>query len=60
MSQLSTFIGIMAFYAILSYVLMPVAFYYLIGKSLESAGYGFVFGSLVSIVLWFTVGSKMI
>jgi len=60
MSQLSTFIGIMAFYAILSYVIMPVAFYYLMGKSLVSAGYGFVFGSLVSIVLWFTVGSKMI
>lgn len=60
MSQLSIFIGIMAFYAILSYILMPIAFYYLMGKSLVSAGYGFVFGSLVSIVLWFTVGSKMI
>jgi hypothetical protein len=30
------------------------------GKSLASAGIGFVVGSLISIVLWFGYGSKMI
>jgi hypothetical protein len=60
MSQLSTFIGIMIFYAVLSYILFPVVFYYLMGKSLASAGIGFVVGSLISIVLWFGFGSKMV
>jgi hypothetical protein len=60
MSQLSTFIGIMVFYAVLSYILFPVAFYYLMDKSLSSAGYGFVVGSLISIMLWFGFGSKMV
>ena len=60
MSQLSTFIGIMVFYAVLSYILFPVAFYYLMCKSLASAGIGFVVGSLISIVLWFGFGSKMV
>jgi hypothetical protein len=60
MSQLSTFIGIMIFYAVLSYILFPVAFYYLMGKSLASAGIGSVVGSLISIVLWFGFGSKMV
>ncbi len=60
MSQLSTFIGIMAFYAVLSCLLFPVAFYYFMGQSLASAGTGFVIGSLVSIALWFFFGSKMV
>ena len=60
MTQLSTFIGIMVFYAVLSYILFRVAFYYLMGKSLASAGIGFVVGSLISIVLWFGFGSKMV
>ena len=60
MSQLSTFIGIMVFYVVLSYILFPVVFYYLMGKSLASAGIGFVVGSLISIVLWFGFGSKMV
>lgn len=60
MSQFSTFIGIMVFYAVLSYILFPVVFYYLMGKSLASAGIGFVIGSLISIGLWFGYGSKMV
>ena len=60
MSQLTIFIGIMVFYAVLSYILFPVVFYYLMGKSLASAGIGFVVGSLISIVLWFGFGSKMV
>jgi len=50
----------MAFYILLSYVLFPVAFYYLVGNSLASAGNGFIVGSIVSIVLWWFYGRKMI
>jgi hypothetical protein len=60
MSQLSTFIGIMAFYAVLSCFLFPAAFYYFMGKSIASAGTGYVVGSIVSVALWFFFGSKMI
>jgi hypothetical protein len=58
--ELSTFIGIMVFYILLSYVIGPVLFYYAFGKTLKSAGNGFIVGSLVSITLWHFVGSKMI
>lgn len=54
-----TFIGIMAFYAVLTYIVFPLVFYYLGKKKLVNAGYGFVAGSVVSLVLWLTVGSKM-
>jgi hypothetical protein len=54
-----TFIGIMAFYAVLTYIVFPLVFYYLGKKKLVNAGYGFVAGSIVSVVLWLTVGSKM-
>jgi len=59
-SKLRLFIGIMLFYILLSYVLFPLGFYYLVDKSLSSAGNGFVVGSIVSLVLWLTVGSKMV
>jgi hypothetical protein len=54
------FLSIMLFYVFLSYVLGPLVFYYTMGKTLKSAGYGFIVGSLVSITLWFFVGSKMV
>lgn len=59
-AKLQSFIGIMAFYVILSYVVFPLGFYYFVDKSLLSAGNGFVFGSVISIVLWYSVGKKMI
>ena len=55
-----TFIGIMLFYAILSCIVFPIGFYYLVDKSAKSAGNGFVAGSLVSIALWFMVGKKLV
>ena len=55
-----TFLGIMAFYCILAYVLFPVIFYYIGNKSLVSAGHGFVIGSVVNILLWYYYGVKMI
>ena len=58
--KLQTFVGIMAFYAFLSCVLGPVAFYYLVDKSLLSAGNGFMVGSVLSIILWNVYGKTLI
>jgi len=60
MAQLQTFMGIMLFYAILSCLVGPLAGYYIGGRSLDSAGIGFICGSLVSIVLWLSVGKKLV
>jgi hypothetical protein len=57
--KVNTFMGIMAFYAVLTYLVFPITFYYLGKKKLTNAGYGFIVGSIVSVLLWVTVGSKM-
>jgi len=59
-SKTTQFIGIMAFYAILSYLIFPLGFYYLVDKSLCAAGNGFIIGSVISIILWLLVGRKLI
>ena len=59
-SKLSTFIGVMVFYILLSYVIFPLAFYYLVDKSLSGAGNGFVVGSIISVILWYSYGQKLI
>lgn len=58
--KLQLFYGIMGFYILLSYVLFPLAFFYLVEKSLQSAGNGFVLGSLISIALWYFYGRKLV
>jgi hypothetical protein len=58
--KLQMFVGIMAFYALLAYVVFPVGFYYLVEKSLSSAGNGFIVGSVVSVILWLVVGKNLI
>lgn len=60
MAGLQTFISIMAFYAVLSYIIGPLVFYYFMERSLSSAGNGFIAGSILSILLWVMVGSKMV
>ena len=60
MSSFNMFVGVMVFYAVLSYVVMPLAFYYFLEKNLNSAGNGFVVGSLVSIILWFNFRSVIL
>jgi len=60
MSTMTVFMGIMAFYAIISYVIGPMIGYYAGGRSYNSAGMGFVFGSLISIFLWFTYGKNLV
>lgn len=56
----STFLAIMAFYVFLSYVLFPMIFYYFMGRTLLSAGNGFALGSIISILLWYSYGYKMV
>jgi hypothetical protein len=58
--KLQLFASIMGFYILLSYVVFPLGFYYLVEKSLESAGNGFVLGSLISVTLWYFYGRKMV
>jgi hypothetical protein len=58
--KFQTFVSIMLFYILLSYVLFPLAFYYLVNKSLVSAGNGFIVGSVVSIALWHFYGKHMV
>lgn len=58
--KLTTFTYIMFFYALLSCLIGPLIFYFLGGKSLETAGNGFVLFSIISILLWYTKGRKMI
>lgn len=57
---LTKFAGIMFFYAVLSFLLGPLVFYYALGKTAKNAGKGYVVGSILSIILWFTYGSKMV
>jgi hypothetical protein len=59
-SKMSAFLGIMGFYILLSYLIGPVVFYYMFGKTLKAAGNGFVVGSVASIVLWYAVGSARV
>jgi hypothetical protein len=60
MASLNMFIGTMLFYVLLSYVVMPVIFYYYVEKTLLSAGNGFVAGSLLSVILWYTFRSQIV
>ena len=60
-STLSIFSKIMFFYIIITYCVFPVAFYYLGNKkSFIHAGYGFVLGSIISVILWILVGQQKI
>ena len=52
--------GVMAFYAVLTYILFPAIAYFLFGKTLEAAGNGFIAGSIVSVVLWKVAGMGMV
>lgn len=60
MKGFNAFLGTMLFYILLSYVIMPLAFYYFLDNTLMSAGNGFVVGSLLSVVLWYTFRSQII
>lgn len=54
------FAQMMLFYILLTFFIMPLLFYFFISKSDASAGNGFVVGSIISLMLWFFYGSKMV
>ena len=54
------FAQIMLFYILLTFFIMPLLFYFFIKKSDASAGNGFVVGSVLSLMLWLSYGSKMV
>ena len=56
----STFLAIMVFYILIAYVLFPLIFYYFVERTLLSAGNGFALGSIISILLWYSYGYKML
>ena len=58
--NLAKYAGVMAFYAVLTYLLFPAIAYFLFGKTLEAAGNGFIVGSIVSVVLWKMVGYGLV
>ena len=49
---------IMTLYSFISYVLVPIIFYYFIDKSLLSVGNGYVVGSIITIILWCVLHAK--
>ena len=58
--NITKYTGVMAFYAVLTYLLFPAIAYFLFGKTLEAAGNGFIAGSVASVVLWWMVGMGMV
>lgn len=58
--DLSKFAQIMLFYIVLSYLIGPIIGYYAFGKTSNAMGHGFVLGSMLSIFLWYLIGSKMV
>jgi hypothetical protein len=58
--NLTKYTGVMAFYAVLTYIVFPAIAYFLFGKTLEAAGNGFIAGSIVSVILWRMVGTMMV
>jgi hypothetical protein len=58
--NLAKYAYVMVFYIILSYIVGPIIGYYTLGKTSCAAGHGFVVGSILSIVLWYTVWCKMV
>ena len=60
MNKLNTFIYIMIFYIVLSYVIGPLIGWNVGKNKYENAGHGFVLASILSIILWYTVGLKRV
>jgi hypothetical protein len=54
----STFISVMVFYMVLTYVIFVMGGYMLGG--IDMAGNGFVAGSIVSLLLWFMYGKSLV
>ncbi len=48
---------VMFFYALLSCFIMPFLGYYI--RGVQGLSQGYIVGTIVSLILWFTVGKKM-
>ena len=59
-NMLTSFLQVMGFYLGLSYIIAPTAAYYLIGKDNVTVGNAWAGGSIVSLILWFTVGKSIV
>ena len=58
--NLTKYTGVMAFYAMLTYIIFPAIAYFLFGKTLEAVGNGFIVGSAVSVILWKVYGYGLV
>lgn len=58
--NLTKYGGVMAFYAVITYILFPAIAYLLFGRTLEAVGNGFIVGSVVSIILWKFYGNTLV
>jgi hypothetical protein len=58
--NITKYTGVMAFYAVLTYIVFPAIAYFFFGKTLEAAGNGFIAGSVVSVVLWKVAGAGVV
>jgi hypothetical protein len=58
--NITKYTGVMAFYAVLTYILLPVIAYFLFGKTLEMVGNGFIVGSILSVILWKVYGFGLV
>lgn len=47
---------VMFFYALLSCFIMPFLGYYI--RGVQGLSQGYIIGTIVSLILWFTVGKK--
>lgn len=48
------FVGVMVFYAVLTYLISPLLAYTIAGE--KYLGTGFVVGSILSVLLWYIYG----
>lgn len=56
----TAFLQIMAFYFVLAFIVFPVIAFFAFGKNSRSVGNGWAAGSILSVILWFAVGRKMV
>jgi hypothetical protein len=58
--DMTKFSGVMFFYMMLTYIVCTAVGYLLFGRTVEAAGNGFIFGSIVSIILWKIFGIRIV
>ena len=58
--NITKYTSVMAFYAVLTYLLFPAIAYFLFGETLEAVGNGFIVGSIVSVILWKVYGFGLV